>query len=203
MQSPVVEMRGEEVELRFTIIEVQRRPLPVLDGEFLAKINCDSEESLNTELRSSLERQAEFQRRQATRQQVLEKIGASADWDLPESLVRQQTENALRRELLEMSQAGFTREQILARENEIRRNAIDNTRQALKEHFVLDRIATEQQIECTEEDITRELATMSFQSGHRAGSSSSTVENRPRGSRKKLSRLSSLHWLTSATNTGP
>lgn len=165
MQSPVVEMRGEDVTLTFEVSEVQRRALNIIDKEFLDKINCESEEALETELRSSLERQVEFQRRQATRQQVLEKIGESADWDLPESLVRQQTENALRRELLEMSQAGFTKEQILARENEIRRNAIDNTRQALKEHFVLDRIATEQKIECDEEDITRELVTMSFQSG--------------------------------------
>lgn len=165
MQSPVVEMRGEEVEVTFNVTEVQRRTPTVIDKEFLDKINCESEESLDTELRLSVERQVEFQRRQATRQQVLEKISASADWDLPESLVRQQTENALRRELLEMSQAGFTREQVLARENEIRRNAIDNTRQALKEHFVLDRIATEQSIECNEEDITRELLTMSFQSG--------------------------------------
>jgi trigger factor len=64
-----------------------------------------------------------------------------------------------------MSQAGFTKEQILARENEIRRNAIDNTRQALKEHFVLDRLATEQNIECEPADIDRELLMMSFQSG--------------------------------------
>lgn len=165
MQSPVIEMRGEEVSLTFTVDEVQRQVLPTLDKDFLEKLNVPSVEELDAELRSSLERQIEFQQRQATRQQVLEKIGESADWDLPESLVRQQTENALRRELLEMSQAGFTRDQILARENEIRRNAIDTTRQALKEHFVLDRLATEQKIECDPADIDRELLLMSFQSG--------------------------------------
>jgi trigger factor len=89
-----------------------------------------------------LERQFEYAQRQETRSQVLEQIMASADWDLPESLVRQQTENALRREMLEMSQAGFTREQIMARENKIRQDALQTTTQALKEHFVLDKIAT-------------------------------------------------------------
>ncbi len=165
LQSPVIEMRGEEVTVEIAVEEIQRQELPTIDKEFLEKLNLQSEEELESELRSSLERQIEFQQRQATRQQVLEKIVESADWDLPESLVRQQTENALRRELLEMSQAGFTRETILARENEIRRNAIDTTRQALKEHFVLDRIATEEGIECEPADIDREMMMMSFQSG--------------------------------------
>ena len=165
LQSPVIEMRGEDVALKIEVIEVQRQELSEIDKQFLEKLNLESEEDLEKELRSSLERQIEFQQRQAARQQALEKIVESADWDLPESLVRQQTENALRRELLEMSQAGFTREHILARENEIRRNAIDTTRQALKEHFVLDRIATDEAIECDPSDIDRELMMMSFQSG--------------------------------------
>jgi len=53
--------------------------------------------------------------------------------------------------------AGFTREQIAARENEIRQNAIENTRKALKEHFVLDRIASKEEIECEPQDIDTEL----------------------------------------------
>lgn len=165
MQTPVVEMRGEEVRIQFDVLHVQRLNGPSADAEFLEQMGVESSDELDEALRASLERQIEFQQRQAVRQQVLEQISESADWDLPESIVRQQTENALRREILEMSQAGFTREQILARENDIRRNAIDNTRQALKEHFVLDRVATQENIECEPEDIERELQTMSFQSG--------------------------------------
>lgn len=163
--SPVVEMRGESVTAEFTIKEVRGHELPELDKEFLDQFNCDSEEELDQQIRGSLERQIEYQQRQTAREQVLEKITESADWDLPESLVQQQTENALRREILEMSQAGFTREQVAARENEIRQNAIESTRQALKEHFVLDRIATNENIECEPSDIDTELMMMSIQSG--------------------------------------
>jgi trigger factor len=136
-----------------------------MSKEFFDQVNCESEEDLDEQIRAALTRQIEYQQRQTTREQVLAKITDSGDWDLPESLVRQQTENALRRETLEMSQAGFTREQIAARENEVRQNAIENTRQALKEHFVLDRIATQENIECEESDIETELLMMSFQSG--------------------------------------
>ncbi len=165
LQSPVVEMRGEKVTAKFEVLEVQHLRIPVIDKEFCERLGAESEEELEQKLRESLTRQAEYQQRQETRRQVLEKITASADWDLPESLVRQQTENALRRELLEMSQAGFTPEQIATRESKIRQEALETTRQALKEHFVLDKIATKENIECDQSDIDRELVMMSFQSG--------------------------------------
>ena len=165
LQSPIVEMRGEIVVATFEITEVQQSRRPVVDKEFCERLGAEGEEEFHNMLRSSMTRQFEYQQRQETRRQVLDKIMASADWDLPESLVRQQTENALRREMLEMSQAGFTREQIMARENKIRQDALATTTQALKEHFVLDKIATVEQIECEDSDIEREMLTMSFQSG--------------------------------------
>ena len=165
LQSPTVRMRGETVEAKFAVNEVQEQVLPAIDREFLDRLDCDSEEALEERLREALGRQIDYQQRQTTRQQVLDRITEAADWDLPESLVKQQTENALRREMLEMSQAGFPREHIMARENEIRQNAIESTRQALKEHFVLDRIATAENIQCDESDIDRELKVMAFQSG--------------------------------------
>lgn len=163
--SSIVEMRDETVSIEFTVREVREHVLPEMDKEFLDQVNCDSEGAFDEQIRSALDRQIEYTQRQSTRQQVLEKIVESADWDLPESLVNQQTDNALRREILEMTQAGFTREQVAARENEIRANAIESTRQALKEHFVLDRIATQEDIECDEADIDQELLMMSFQTG--------------------------------------
>lgn len=165
LQSPIIEMRGEIVAATFKVTEVQESRTPVIDKEFCERVNAENETELEAQLRSAMTRQFEYQQRQETRQQVLEKILESADWDLPESLVRQQTENALRREILEMSQAGFTREQIMARENKIRQDALATTTQALKEHFVLDKIATAEKIECEESDIDREMLMMSFQSG--------------------------------------
>ena len=165
LSSPVIEMRGETVTATFAVTAVQQSQATVIDKEFCERLGASSEEELETMLRSAVERQFEYAQRQETRSQVLEQIMASADWDLPESLVRQQTENALRREMLEMSQAGFTREQIMARENKIRQDALQTTTQALKEHFVLDKIATVEDIQCHESDVDRELLTMSFQTG--------------------------------------
>src|SRR6185312_3959421 len=85
--------------------------------------------------------------------------------ELPESLVKRQVENALRREILEMQQAGFTDEDIRARENELLQQQISMTRQALKEHFVLDKISTQEKLEVTPEDVNTEISYMAFQRG--------------------------------------
>ena len=160
-----VAMRGEAIALTLKVESVKQTHAPDLDEELLDRLGFDDEAALREALKSSLERQAEFQQRQATRSQVLEQITESADWELPEELVSKQTENALRREILEMQQAGFTTPEIQARENEIRQNAVSTTRQAMKEHFVLDRIAETEELEITNEDLEAEIQLMAMQSG--------------------------------------
>lgn len=164
-EAEAIEKRGETVDVRFTVDAVKKQRPPELNKEFLARLGMESEEDLQDQIRSMLHRQVTFEQRQSTRRQVLEKITESASWDLPEELVRKQVENALRREILEMQQAGYTTQQIRARENELRQKSISTTRQALKEHFVLDKIATKENIEVTPVDIESEIQMMALQRG--------------------------------------
>jgi trigger factor len=160
-----IEMRGEKLTATITVLAVQRQQMPELNNAFYERIGYADEQELRDEIEGMLQRQVTFEQRQACRKQVLEKITESATWELPEALVEKQTENALRREILEMQQAGYTTQQILARENELRQQSISSTRQALKEHFVLDRIATQEKIEVSPIDIESEINMMAVQRG--------------------------------------
>jgi len=160
-----LELRGETVTLKFTVNKVMRSRRPELNSAFLDRIGFSDETALRDEIEGILKRQVTYDQRQACRREVLEKITESATWDLPESLVAKQTENALRREILEMQQAGFTTQQILARENVLRQQSVTSTRQALKEHFVLDRIATQEKIEVSPIEIDSEINMMAVQRG--------------------------------------
>lgn len=164
-EAEAIEKRGETVDATITVKKVKQLRVPALNAEFLSRLDLESEEELRDQIENMLSRQVQFEQRQSARRQVLEKITESATWDLPEELVRKQMENALRREILEMQQAGFTTQQIQARENQIRQRSITNTRQALKEHFVLDKIATKENIEATEVDLDQEIQLMAIQRG--------------------------------------
>lgn len=165
MEADNIEMRGEEVRATFEILDVKKLARPELDQEFFDRIGVTDEDDLKEQIRAILERQVTYEQRRRTRDQVMEQITASAEWDLPEELVRKQTENALRREILEMRQAGFTPREIQARENDLRQRSITMTRQNLKQHFILDKIADEENIEVTSADIDTEIAMMSMQAG--------------------------------------
>jgi trigger factor len=164
-EAEVVELRGEKIAVRFRVLDVKRGRKPELNKELLERIGVASEEELHDEVKAGLERRVTFEQRQAVREQVLEKITESASWDLPEQLVRRQVENALRRTILEMQQAGFTTREIQARENQLRQNALTTTRRALKEHFILDKIAEKESVEVLPGDIDTEIKWMAQQRG--------------------------------------
>ncbi len=160
-----LEMRGEKVQVKFSIKAVRTLDVPELNAEFFERVDAESEEDIRTQIRETLERQQDYQQRQSTRTQIREKMIESAKWDLPEDLVLRQVDNALRRETLEMQQAGFSRQEILSRQNEMRNDSITTTRDALKEHFILDKVAEEQNIEVPDQAIETEIMIMAFQRG--------------------------------------
>ncbi len=166
-EADLVPLRGEVVEVEFHIIQVQqlKKPDPA-DTETLQRLfGVDSLEELRERCSLVIRNRLEYQQRQAVRRQLREKLAASANWELPEKLVRKQVENAMHRELLEMRQAGYTPEEIAAYETSIRQQALTTTRNALIEHFILDRIAEENQLEPSESMIDMEIMNMAFSSG--------------------------------------
>ena len=165
MEASTVEMRGEELDVAFTVLDVKRMNVPPVDEEFCDRMGFASLDALRTAIRRTLERQVKYEQRQTCRKQITDKIIESANWDLPADMVEKQVDNALRREILEMQQAGFTSQQIMSRENDLRQQSLSMTRRNLKEHFVLDRIATEEKLEVTELEIEQEISSMSFQRG--------------------------------------
>ena len=66
---------------------------------------------------------------------------------------------------MELRRSGFSEAEIRARENELRQNSAATTAKALKEHFILERIAEEEKIDAEEGDFEKEIFLMAMQSG--------------------------------------
>ena len=160
-----IAMRGEKVQIDFEVLEVNRVKLPEINRVLLQRVGVETIDELRIELEQALQRQVQYDQRQAVRKQVLEKITESASWELPEDLVLKQVENAMYREVLEMQQAGYTSQEIKVKENELRQRQVSMTRHAMKEHFILDKIATLENIDVTQYDIDAELLHMAVARG--------------------------------------
>ena len=105
-----------------------------------------------------------YHQQRSIRQQITNSLTQSADWDLPQDLLRRQSRRELERAVLELRSSKFSEEEIKAYENELRRNSIETTKTALKEHFILEKIAEDEGIEETPEDYDVEIATIAMQS---------------------------------------
>ncbi len=164
--APNESLRGKQIEAVFEILEVKRLDAPELNDDFLKTVgDFASEDELREAVRKNLARQLEFQQQRRAREQVLGALTVHADWELPPDLLRRQWSRELDRMVLELRRSGFSDEQILAHENELRQNSRAATARLLKEHFILERIAEEEKIEDLPEDYDAEITLIAMQSG--------------------------------------
>lgn len=158
-------LRDQEVDAVFEIEEVQRVKLPELTEGFLDRIGGFADEAeLMAEVRRELERQLAYQQQRKVRQQISAMLTESASWELPPDLLKRQARRELERAVMELQSAGFGNDVINAHANELQRNAMASTAAALKEHFILERIAEEEKIEAEPEDYDREIELIAEQS---------------------------------------
>jgi trigger factor len=159
-------LRGKTVTAQFEILDVKRLELPELTTEFLSKMgDFESEADLRDAVRDNLFRQLEYQQHRRAREQVTAALTVAADWELPPGLLERQSEREMDRAVLELQRSGFGEDEIRAYENQLRQNSREETARALKEHFILERIAEEQELEADETDYDAEIALIAMQSG--------------------------------------
>jgi trigger factor len=159
------EFRGKEVDLSLELVTVEHRKLPEMTREFLERIGGFADEAeLKTEVRTEMERQLKFFQQRRTREQITAQLTVTATWDLPQDLLRRQARRELDRALMELQSSGFSNEQIRTYMNELHQNAMASTSRALKEHFILERIAEDEKIEAAPDDYDKEIDLIADQS---------------------------------------
>ncbi len=164
--SPNAELRGKKASLEFEVLDVKKLKLPELTPEFLQELgNFESEERLREAIRMNLQRQLEYQQQRNAQAQISALLTKSADWELPPGLLERQSARELERAVMELRRSGFSEAEIRARENLLRQNSAASTATALKEHFILERIAEEEKIDVDEGDYDKEIFLIAAQSG--------------------------------------
>jgi len=164
--APNQALRGETVTAEFEVLEVKQLDLPEMTTEFLQSIgDFESEADLRDAVKDNLERQLEYQQHRRAREQVTAALTVAADWELPPALLERQSAREMNRAVLELQRSGFGEEEIRAYENQLRQNSREETARALKEHFILERIAEDQDVDADEGDYESEITLLALQSG--------------------------------------
>jgi trigger factor len=155
--APNAELRGKTVTATFEVKEVKRLEVPELTPQLIQSLGFESEAEVRDVVRDNMTRQLEYQQRRRARDQVTAALTVAAAWELPPALLRRQSQRELSRAVMELQSAGFNDDQIRAHENDLRQNSMRSTARALKEHFILEKIAENEKTEETPEDYDREI----------------------------------------------
>ncbi|NIL95727.1 MAG: trigger factor [Planctomycetales bacterium] len=160
------DLAGQEVAVSFEVLDVKKFELPEMTADHLLELGeFDSEGDLRDAVKDQLERQLHYAQQQRARQQITQLLTEAADWDLPPELLKRQSSRELERIVLELRRSGFTDDMIRAHVNELRQNSRENTARALREHFILERIAEEEEIDALPDDYDQEIALIAVQGG--------------------------------------
>jgi trigger factor len=150
-------LKGQTVQATLEIKDVKRLRLPDIDDVFLENHSCKTVGQFRERLRLILEQRLRYAQRQSAREQILGLIAASATWELPQELLQRQARKTLARRVMEMREAGIGEEEIKARQRLLERDVLQSTALAMKEHFVLQKIAEKEKLDLDQGEIDQEI----------------------------------------------
>jgi trigger factor len=150
-------LAGQNVQATLEVKDVKKMRLPELTHEFLHNFGVHSPEQFHEQVRLLLERRLQYEQRQSAREQVLQHIAAASAWELPRDLLLRQARKALARKVMEMQEAGMSEDEIRGRQRLLEQDVVRSTALALKEHFVLQKIAEEEKLDIQEDEINDEI----------------------------------------------
>lgn len=178
-ESESAELRGEVVDVDLEILEVKRLSLPQLDQQVLSRLGDFGDEGeLRDYIRQELDRRIAYSQNERIRRQITGLLTEAAKWDLPPEMLKRQAQRELERAVMELRSSGFSEEEISVHANTLRQNSMQSTAMALKEHFILERIAEEHEIDASDEDYELEINLISLQSQESPRSVRAKIEKR-------------------------
>jgi trigger factor len=161
---PQKSLAGKKATFFVDVVALKEKKLPELNDELARKLGAESLEKLKEAVRKSLQGEAEGQQDSEMRRQVVEHLLSKVEFELPESLVQQETRGIIYDLVRENSMRGATKEQLEQKKDEIFGFAAKSAKDRLRTSFILDAIAHAEQIKVEEPEIEQRIAELAQRS---------------------------------------
>jgi trigger factor len=158
----VKELAGRKALYQIEVTALRVRALAELDEDFLKQLQVESSEELQTRIREELEKQATAKLLGAKHEQIIKHLVKKTKLDVPESVVQQQTRNAMYDIAQQRMMTGMTQEQIGEQQEDILKEAQIRAIENVKLRYIGLGIATDLGLEATVSEIDEEIADMAI-----------------------------------------
>ncbi|HEY2588667.1 MAG TPA: trigger factor [Tepidisphaeraceae bacterium] len=161
------QLRDKDVQIEIALKDLKRLELAEVTPDFLADLGFENEQELRDALREQMEEKINFDVQQAMREQVNQYLLANTQIELPAKLSDKQSDRIVSRRAIDLMMRGMPREQVEANIERLRGGAREEAGRELKLFFILQKLATEQNVDVDEAELNGRIAMLAAQQGRR------------------------------------
>jgi trigger factor len=195
---PDKKLAGKKYAYSADVVAVKQKKLPELNDEFAKDVSdVKTLDELRAKVRQELEKEIDQRHSAAVSDAVLAKIVAAHDFPVPEALVENQMDVRLERAVRALAAQGVDPRAVNVDWVAMRRRQHPRAIEDVKAELLLDRIATAENIEATDEETDREIARIAERSGESVPAirASLTKQGALDRMKSKLRSEKTLEWL--------
>ncbi|HKW63431.1 MAG TPA: trigger factor [Candidatus Acidoferrum sp.] len=155
---PDPKLAGKKFQYAVEVLGIKTKKLPELNDDFAKDVSdAKTLDELKTKVREGLEHQRDHKRKELQHEKVLAELVKKHDFPVPESLVEHQMDVRLERVVRSLAAQGVDPRAVNVDWVTLRRRQQDRAQDDVKAELIIDRIATAENIDVTDEDLTHEL----------------------------------------------
>ena len=195
---PDPKLAGKTYHYEVHVLGVKAKTLPDLNDEFAKDVSdATTLEELKTKIRENQQHQLEHQVKDMKREKVLAELVKLHEFPVPQALVDHQMDVRLQRMVRTLAQQGVDPRAVNVDWISLRKRQEDRAKDDVKAELIVDRIATAENIEVTDEEVQAELEHMASHSGESAEAirASLTKDGTLDRIKSKLRSDKTLDWL--------
>ena len=166
---PDEKLAGKTYHYAVEILGVKNKKLPELNDEFAKDVSDSATlDELKSKVREGLEHQRDHRQKELQREKVLAELVKLHDIPVPQSLVEQQMDVRLERVVRSLAAQGVDPRAVNVDWVTLRRKQEDRAKDDVKAELIVDRIASTESIEVSDEELQQELEHAASHSGDSA-----------------------------------
>ena len=166
---PDAKLAGKKFHYAVDVIGIKTKTIPELNDEFAKDVSdATSLDELKKKVHDGLEQERDHRKTELQREKVLAELVKLHDFPVPESLIEHQMDVRLERVVRSLAQQGVDPRAVNVDWVSLRRRQEERARDDVKAELVIDRIASEEKIDVTDEEVQHELEHMAGHSGESA-----------------------------------
>jgi trigger factor len=166
---PDAKLAGKLFHYDADILGIKTKKLPELNDEFAKDVSdATSLEELKTKIREGLEHERDHRQKDLQREKIIAELVKHHDFPVPESLVEHQMDVRLERVIRSLAQQGVDPRAVNVDWVSLRKRQEDRAKDDVKAELVIDRIASEEKIDVTDEELDHEIEQMAGHSDESA-----------------------------------